>query len=89
VANDRAPRMSTKAYASYIDRGAAAMTAAEVKQLRTELLQRWRGDPRAEDLAETLYAHEEHLAAREILVWVEARRTHSRVEGSRGTRWTA
>ena len=89
MANDRAPRMSTQDYASYIDRGAAATTAAEVQHIRTELMQRWRGDPRAEDLAETLYAHQEHLAAREFMLWVESSRIRGRIEGSRSSRWTS
>ena len=72
MANDHAPRMSTREYFSYLDEGAEATTAADVQHLRTDLMYRWPGDPRADDLTETLYMHQEQLAARENTLRVEA-----------------
>jgi hypothetical protein len=74
MANDHAPRMSTREYFSYLDQGAEATTAADVQHLRTDLMHRWPGDPRAEDLTETLFMHQEQLAARENTLRVEAGR---------------
>ncbi len=74
VASDDVQQMSTREYFSYLDRGAAATTAQDVQHLRTELMHCWRDDPRAEDLTETLYAHQEQLAARENTVLGEGDR---------------
>ncbi|MDQ3809852.1 MAG: hypothetical protein M3336_06130 [Chloroflexota bacterium] len=79
MVNDRAPRMGTQDYAGYLDRAAAARSAEEVQHLRTELMHRWRGDPRADDLAEVLYAHQAQLAARETTLRGEASRIQSRL----------
>ncbi|MDQ3809258.1 MAG: hypothetical protein M3336_03110 [Chloroflexota bacterium] len=88
MATDYTPRMSNQEHFGYLVRGAAAQTAQEVHQLRTELIERWRGDPRAAALAETLDAHAEALAARETLRRGEASRAGSRLE-SRAERRTA
>ena len=78
--NDRAPRLSRHDYATYVDRGAGASSAAQVERLRTQLLERWRGDRRAEDLADVLYAHQERLAAREHAHRLAAGHVRSRIE---------
>jgi hypothetical protein len=54
--------MSTHEYFRCIDRAARATAPQEVRELRAEVLRRWQGDPRADDLAEALYAHLERLA---------------------------
>jgi hypothetical protein len=54
--------MSTHDYFRCIDRAARATAPDEVRELRAEVLRRWHGDPRADDLAEALYAHLERLA---------------------------
>ena len=77
---DRARRLSTHEYTTYVDRGAAASSAAQVERLRTQLLERWRGDRRAEELADVLYAHQERLAAREHTLRLGAGRIQSRLE---------
>jgi hypothetical protein len=77
---DRARRLSPHDYATYVARGAAASSAAQVERLRTQLLERWRGDPRAEDLADVLYAHQQQLAAREHTLRLEAGRVRRRLE---------
>ncbi|HEU4565130.1 MAG TPA: hypothetical protein VFS05_10795 [Gemmatimonadaceae bacterium] len=59
---DHSSRMSTHEYFACIDRAARATAPEEVRRLRGDVVQRWRGDPRADDLAEALYAHEERLA---------------------------
>ena len=83
MADDHAPRMSTREYLSYLDRGAEAATAQDVQRLRAELVRHWRGDPRADDLVETLYVHQEGLAARETTLRVEAGHLARRLEVSR------
>jgi hypothetical protein len=62
VIDERTPRMSTQDYFACLDRAARARGPAEVRQLRLEVMRRWRGDPRADDLVEALYAHLERLA---------------------------
>ena len=55
-------RMSNEDYFRSLDAGALARTPEEVARIRAEVARRWRGDPRADDLTEALYAHEERLA---------------------------
>ena len=74
MANDHAPRMSTREYFRYLDESAEAITAADVQHLRTDLMHKWPGDPRADDLTETLYMHQEQLAARKNTLRVETGR---------------
>ena len=71
MASDRAPhpahtaqeaRMSNEEYFRCLERGASARTPEEAAGVRQEVRLRWRGDPRADDLAEALYAHEERLS---------------------------
>ena len=79
MANDYAPRMSTREYFRYLDRGTETTTGADAQHLCTELMHRWRGDPKADDLTETLCAHQEQLAAREHALRLEAGRRSGRV----------
>lgn len=65
MTEEHAPRMSSRDYYSCIDRAARARRPDEIRNLRGDVRQRWRGDPRADDLAEALYAHEERLAGRQ------------------------
>ena len=65
MASNYAPSMSTEDYLYCLGKVSRATNAEEVQRLRTAILRRWRGDPRAYDLAEALYAHQERLAARE------------------------
>ena len=71
MADSRAPhsahsaqgaRMTNEEYFRCLETGALARTPDEVARVRQEVRQRWRGDPRADDLAEALYAHEERLS---------------------------
>ena len=79
MANDYTPRMSTREYFSYLDRGAEATTAVDAQHLRTDLMRRWSSDTRAGDLTNMLYAHQERLAAREHALRLEAGRRSGRV----------
>ena len=80
MADDHAPRMSNHEYFRCLDQAATATRAEQVQGLRTEVMRRWRGDPRADDLVEALYAHQERLAARENTLRLEAGRILSRTE---------
>ena len=62
MANDYAPRMSNESYFDFLERGAMSARPEDVRELRHEVMQRFRGDARADDLAEALYAHEVRLA---------------------------
>lgn len=84
MGNDHAARMSTQEYFHWLDRAASATTAEEVHRLRSEVLGRWRDDPRADDLSEALYAHQERLAARDNALRLEAGRILSRAESHIG-----
>ena len=88
MASDYARRMSAQDYDRCLDQAAAAARPADVERLRAEVMARWRGDPRVEDLVETLYVHQEGLAAREPAHQPEGRRIASRtsVRVSRRTR---
>ncbi len=79
MASDYAPRMSIQEYDRCLDRAAAAARAADVERLRADVMARWRGDPRAEDLVETLYVHQERLAAGENTHQHDTTRVTSRV----------
>jgi hypothetical protein len=74
VASNDVQQMSTREYFSYLDQGAAATKAEDVQHLRTDLMRRWPGDPRADDLTEALYAHQERLAVHEGALRVQAGR---------------
>jgi hypothetical protein len=58
MADDRAPRMPDQDYFECMERAAGARSAAEVARVRSEVMGRWAGDPRADDLSEALYAHQ-------------------------------
>ncbi|MEJ7809441.1 MAG: hypothetical protein WKG32_03400 [Gemmatimonadaceae bacterium] len=58
MAIDHAPRMSNEEYFRCLETAANASSAEEVRQLRAEVIRRWRGDPRADDLTEALHAHQ-------------------------------
>ena len=57
MSDDRAPRITTREYYRCLERAAEASSAEEIRQLRDEVMRHWRGDPRADDLTEALYAH--------------------------------
>ena len=59
-----AAHMSNEDYFRCLDRGAVATRAADVRRIRLQVSERWRGDPRADELAEALGAHEKRLSAR-------------------------
>ena len=80
MANDHAPQMSGQDYLRCLDRAASATTAQDVQRLRADIMEHWRGDPRADDLTEVLYAHQERLTARENTLRLSAGRILSRVE---------
>ena len=88
MASDNVQQMSTREYFSYLDRGAAATRAEDVQHLRTDLQRRWAGDPKANDLTEALYAHQERLAVHEDGLRVQAGRLMRRA-ASRTRRVTA
>ncbi len=83
MANDHAPQMSNQEYFHCLDEAATASRADDVHRIRTEVIQRWKGDPRADELADALYAHQERLAARENTLRVEGGRLARRLEVSR------
>ncbi|MGH7719816.1 MAG: hypothetical protein ACREON_13360 [Gemmatimonadaceae bacterium] len=56
--------MSNEDYFRCLDQAATADRPEDVQRIRLEVIQRWRGDPRADDLAEALYAHQERLNER-------------------------
>jgi hypothetical protein len=58
MADDHAPRMSNLDYYRCLDTAASATSADDIRRLRDEVIRRWRGDPRADDLTEALYAHQ-------------------------------
>ena len=88
MASDYARRMSAQDYDRCLDQAAAAARPGDIERLRADVMARWRGDPRAEDLVETLYVHQERLAAREPGHQPDARRIASRagIRVSRRTR---
>ena len=88
MASNNVQQMSTTEYFSYLDRGAAATRAEDVQHLRTDLRRRWAGDRRADDLTETLYAHQERLAVHEDRLRVQAGRLMRRA-AERSRRVTA
>ncbi|HET7585315.1 MAG TPA: hypothetical protein VFK13_10425 [Gemmatimonadaceae bacterium] len=65
MSDDRAPRMSNEEYYRCLERATEARRPEEIHALRSEVVRRWRGDPRADDLTEALYAHQERLAERQ------------------------
>ena len=50
--------MNSHEYGECLERAANAKRATDVAALRAEVLQRWAGDPRAQDLSELLHEHE-------------------------------
>ncbi len=81
--DDRAQRLSNLEYYQYLEQAAAAKSAAQVRGIRTEVIRLYRGDPRADDLAEALYAHAERLDGRES--WLGLLDTGPTIRGSDGT----
>ena len=59
--DEHRPRMLARDCDRYLVMAANARTAERVALIRIDLLQRWRGDPRTRDLAETLDAHQATL----------------------------
>jgi hypothetical protein len=62
--------MSRGDYEGCLDRAARATHPTEIAALRAELVERWKGDPRAEDLLELLYEHEATLGGSERQRWL-------------------
>jgi len=79
-------RMTARDYSRCLDEAARATAPETVQRLRDHILERWRGDPRAADLAETLYVHQERLAARETPLGSEIALVESRAEARSGRR---
>ena len=84
MASNYAPSMSTDDYLYCLGKASRATSAEEVQRLRTAVLRRWRGDPRAPELADALYARQERLAARENTLRVEATRIRGRLKTRAG-----
>ncbi len=84
MASNYAPGMSTDDYVYCLGKASRATSAEEVQGLRTAVLRRWSGDPRAAELADVLYARQERLAARENTLRVEGSRMRSRLESRAG-----
>ncbi len=84
MASNYAPSMSTDDYLYCLGKATKATSAEEVQRLRTAVLRRWSGDPRAAELADALYARQERLAARENALRVEASRIRRRHESRAG-----
>ena len=52
------PRMSNEEYFDYMERAAGASSAGEVAAIRRDILQRYRGDPRADAFCDALSEHQ-------------------------------
>ncbi|MDQ3696750.1 MAG: hypothetical protein M3373_01815 [Gemmatimonadota bacterium] len=76
--------MSSQEYFDCIDRAARAARPDEIERLRAEVVGRWHGDPRADDLAEALYAHQERLSEHAAAGRDSGDRSASRVESRTG-----
>ena len=62
MSNDHAPRMTSDEYFRCLDAAAGARSADDVWRIRGEILHKFRGDARADDLCEALHAHASRLA---------------------------
>jgi hypothetical protein len=58
VVNEWGPRMSNEEYFDYMERAAGASSAGEVAAIRRDILQRYRGDPRADAFCDALSEHQ-------------------------------
>ena len=52
------PRMSNEEYFEYMERAAEASSAGEVAAIRRDILQRYKGDPRADAFCDALSEHQ-------------------------------
>ena len=86
--DDHAPRMSSQDYDRCIDCAANARTAEEIARLRAEVVRRWGGDPRANDLIEALYAHEFAMAGGDVGVLTAGVAELTRVEPRNRRSWS-
>ena len=57
MANDHAPRMTNEEYFRCLEAAANAPSAGDVWRIRGEIMHKYRGDSRADDLCEALHAH--------------------------------
>ena len=64
MASDSEPSMQQHDFVRCVAQAAAARTAEEVERLSAEVLRRWAGDPRADDLTLALSTRRELLDAR-------------------------
>ena len=62
MANDHAPRMPNEEYFRCLEAAANAGSASEVWRIRGEVLRKYHGDARADDLCEALHAHAARVA---------------------------
>ncbi|HJU64868.1 MAG TPA: hypothetical protein VJ596_04290 [Gemmatimonadaceae bacterium] len=81
--------MSNEEYFRCLDRAANARKPEDVLEIRNEVVRRFRGDPRADDLAEALYAHQERLIERSIERTSESSSAGSRAGRERIDYWQA
>jgi hypothetical protein len=74
--------MSNDDYFRCLETAANARSEEEILRVRAEVLARWRGDPRADDLSEALYAHRERFLTGDRVSW-SGRAESSRAERGR------
>ncbi len=77
MASDHAPRMSNEEYFRCLEAAANAPSADEVWRIRGEVLHRFRGDARADDLCEALHAHAARLAGEGYIARLMSQRTRA------------
>jgi hypothetical protein len=61
VASEWGPRMSNEEYFDYLERAAGASSAGEVAAIRRDILQRYKGDPRADAFCDALSEHQKRF----------------------------
>ena len=59
--NDWGPRMSNEEYFDYMERAAGASSAGEIAAIRRDILQRYKGDPRADAFCDALSEHQKRF----------------------------
>jgi hypothetical protein len=64
MANEHALRMSEQDFRRCLETASNATRVGDVERVRREVLIRWRGDPKAAVLADTLFEQEERLQER-------------------------
>ena len=61
MASEWGPRMSNEEYFDYMERAAGASSAGEVAAIRRDILQRYKGDPRADAFCDALSEHQKRF----------------------------